>query len=280
MGVADTPDSKPPAQAGLCSVLGLCGCTLSSDIGAPPPRSRTSLGVGETVRVAVSSGRASWTVAGAGTLVSQGATWAKIVAGEVAGTFTVTANMSGWSGAYSCSLTFTVYAPEALMKKVLKTAHKKDVPGCGFVAKLYLLPVTVSFEMVVVREIDSIATEAWGFYASYAGSGHRPPGEPVSPEMNVLTPEDGWGSTLDTHGASYDDKIVSGDPRSNKADPPTEGKVSLPFSFQYRVSTGTTWYQIVGEPQTFHMDATGQCIAAKAGADAMAEWHDKDSGFF
>jgi hypothetical protein len=127
MGVADTGDPAAP-QLGICwPPWTTCSCTLTSEAASPSPapRSRTMLGVGETVTVRVSQGPASWVVTGAGTLDTPSDTWAKVVAGEQSGTFTVTATVS----TYSCSLEFSVYQPIAHMSQLGAVFFSGSVEG-------------------------------------------------------------------------------------------------------------------------------------------------------
>jgi hypothetical protein len=275
MGVADTGDPAVPANTDA-PPFAPCSCGLSSEAGPPAPVNRTALGLGETVIVRVSRGPASWAVSGAGTETQRDTTWVKVTAGERPGKLTVTATVDGCT----CSIEFTVLLPVAHMRQQpdTKTRHSKGRPTCGFIADLFLEPKEVSFAALKVREQDSLGT-AGGFYLPFNGEGHRMPRGSTGQERSVIPPTGATralGSQVDTPG----DEIYSGDPRDRPTDPITRGSITYPFSWEYRVGSGSTWYKLIAvDDQHFYVDENGTCTAYKAGAKAEAKLGADDSGY-
>jgi hypothetical protein len=277
MGLADTGNPAVPANTDA-PPFAPCACGLTSEAGPPAPINRKVLGLGEVVIVRA-SGPATWEVTGEGTATSKDTTWIKVTAGERSGKLTVTATVDGCS----CSIEFTVFPPIARMRQQIdsKTRHSKGSPTCGFLADLFLEPKEVSFAALTVREKDSLGN-AGGFYLPFNGTGHRDPRGSTSKELNVSRPT-GQTSALGSQvifGDNGGDEIWSGDPRPGGTGPITEGSITYPFSYEYRVGTGSTWYKMMAvDDQHFVVDDKGTCQAYKAGAKAEAALGADESGY-
>jgi hypothetical protein len=256
------PSSSTDSTSTTCSACTITSQTLASD---PADRSRTTIGVGEEVTLTVSPGPATWAVSGGGTVSPSSGTSLTFRAGDRAGCATVTA--TGGSG--SCSISFTVVEPSGIkMSRTSLVRHKKGKPDCGFLARPYVLPDTVSFQNIEVREKNSKAT-ATGYFSPFNNITHQPATQTESDWYTVQECCTGLGSPADCH-----DQIYSG--YTNK--PVGVGLMTFPITWEFRVGGGAEKAMPDFE-QRHEVTATGDCTTSKGGASETTHLNDEDSGY-
>jgi hypothetical protein len=267
-GDSSDPNSGSDPSSSTDSTSQTCTqCTISSITYAQEPlnRARTTVGVGEPVMLTVTPGDATWTVSGAGVISPSSGSVVTFMAGERAGSATVTA--TGGSG--SCSITFTVIEPSGLlMSRTSLVRHKKGKPDCGFLARPYLQPDTVSFHNVEVREKNSRAT-ATGYFAPFNNITHQPATQTESDWYTVGECCSSLGSPADCH-----DQIYSGYTNN----PVGVGLMTFPITWEFRVAGGDEKAMPDFE-QRHAVTATGDCTTSKGGASETTHLNDDDSGY-
>lgn len=183
--VPPTGARPAPTMPPACSIA---AATLAV---SPPPRNRTTLGVGEQVALTSADGSV-WAVNGDGTLDTASGGNVIFTAGERAGTATVSASAQGCTVA---SVTYTIVAPSGLFYVAVNgVKHTKGFADIGMQANVYLQPDSVSFKGLAYRELEVQAT-ATGPYACLNGTGHNP-----NPNALIGTQEDvvGYGTPIAT----------------------------------------------------------------------------------
>ena len=144
-----------------------CDKTVATVATTPTDRTRTTLGVGELVRL---SSNGSWTVQGDGSLDGSG-TDVQFTAGDTPGTATVTA--SG-PDCLAVSITYTIIGPTLSYVAFGGVKHTKNLSDIGLQMNVYLLPATVSFANLTFLESNDTTTVSSGPWACGNGShGHN-----------------------------------------------------------------------------------------------------------
>ncbi len=258
-----TPSSDTDDASASCT-----HCTLTSETEAmvPTDRARTTVGVGEEVTVTVDPAPATWSVGGAGTVSPSSGASVTFKAGDRAGSATVTANGAGGS----CSITFTVIEPSGIMmSRTSLVRHQKGHPDCGFLARPYIQPATVSFYNIEVRELNSHST-ATGYFHKFNGCTHQPAAQTESDWYTVQDCCEGLGSPADCH-----DEIYSGYPG---VPAPSVGLMTFPITWQFHVGSGTG-KSMPDFEQRHEVTAAGDCATSKGGASETTHLSDEDSGY-
>jgi hypothetical protein len=167
------PPGAPVAQCPKDKQLTLTSETEEQDL---PNRSRTRIGVGETVTLKATPGPATWTVAsGAGVLSSTSGESVRFTASEDAGSAQISAAANGCQA----SITFSVVAPSGVVMKRkpgTRKSHTKGKPSTGMIVDVYVQPADVSFRNVTFREREAYAVGT-GWFEEYFRThqvGHHP----------------------------------------------------------------------------------------------------------
>jgi hypothetical protein len=259
--------SNPTSDTGAAST-NCTQCTITSQTTAsvPPDRTRTMVGVGEEVTLTVDPAPATWSVSGAGTVSPSSGASVTFRAGERAGSATVTAEGAGCC----CSITFTVVEPSGIMmSRTSLVRHRKGKPDCGFLARPYVLPNSVSFQNIEVREKNSKAT-ATGYFLLFNGTRHQPEPQNESDWFTAQECCEGLGSPADCH-----DEIYSGYPG---VPTPSVGLMTFPITWEFRVAGGGEKAMPDFE-QRHAVTSAGVCTTSKGGASETTNLNDEDSGY-
>jgi hypothetical protein len=257
-----SPSTDPNGVSTPCNQ-----CTITSETLAtqPPNRGRTKVGVGEEVLLTISPGPATWSASGGGSISPTSGTSVTYVAGERAGSVTVTAQGSGCS----CSITLTVVEPSGMkMVRESNVRHEQGAPDCGFLARPYLPPDDVSFTSVEVREKNSKAT-ASGYYAPFNGITHQPAAQTESAWFTVGDPVGGLGSKVNCQ-----DQIYSG----HTGQAVQVGQMTFPITWEFRVNGGAA-KALPGFEQRHVVTAAGDCTSSKAGTRETTHLNDATQGY-
>ena len=266
-GTPPAPPATPPAcPNNACTITSLATdkTTLS--------RARTTIGIGEDVDLTVSPGPATWNiVSGGGSLASTSGTTVTYTAPDRVATVVIKATGSGCT----CSITLNVIEPTSLLfQKDSNFKHTTGRPDCGYLAKVFVQPDTVSFHNIEVRELNSAATLT-GFYDIPSWRTpritHQGAGQTHSAWLNVDPCVVGSGSP----GIPWKDQIYSGDPGGAFAD----GTMTFPITWEFHVGAGAE-KAFPGFQQIARVDgATGTCTQSKDGesksrvpADPTSTW--------
>ncbi len=247
-------------------------CTITSQTRATSPANRTrrTIGIGEDVDLTVSPGPATWNIAsGSGTISAASGTTVTLTAPDRATTVTIQATGAGCT----CSITFEVIEPTGLLfEKASNFKHTIRRPDCGYLAKVYVQPDTVSFHNIEIRELNSAAALT-GFYdiPAWRGITHQPKNQAHSNWLTIEQPIAGKGSP----GIGWKDQIYSGDPGG----PITNGTLTFPITWEYHVGSGAE-KAFPSFTQVAQVDGvTGQCTQSKDGesksrvpSDATSNW--------
>jgi hypothetical protein len=130
---------------------------------SPSPRTRTTVGVGEEVRLRYTGGSTTWTASG-GTLSAHTGASVLFTAPDTGMSVTITAG--------TASLVFTVLAPSGVfMDRHGAMKHTFNQPDSGIRMRPYLLPDTVNFYRVIYHEMDVPFVATPGVYSCNPGKG-------------------------------------------------------------------------------------------------------------
>lgn len=128
----------------------------------PKDRNRTTIGVGETVTVTANQ-PVTWEVRGSLlSKVQKTASSIRFTASDQVGNITITAKTVDCG--ISQSIQFSVIAPSGIKFVKKQELHVQNILDAGFIAHLYLLPDTVNFYNVQIRELDSPAIASGSSY--------------------------------------------------------------------------------------------------------------------
>jgi phage baseplate assembly protein gpV len=244
-----------PAEPTSAPVSAPAAITSQTVASGSTNRSRTKVGVGEEVTLTYSTGSASWTVSGGGTVTPASGNTTTFRAGERNATATITANGSDGT----TTITIQVVEPTGfVMEQAPGTGlkHTSGRPDCGFKGQMFLQPIDVSFEDIEVRELNSNST-ANGFYAPFNNITHQPASQTASAWFTVNAPSGGKGSS-----PNMNDQIYSGDPGGGP--PWTAGSLVFPCTWEFRVRGGSA-KTITTVQHTQQVDTAGTCTNSKAG---------------
>jgi len=251
-----------PAGPGGSAVTPCPNCNITSQtaVSVPSNRARTDLGVGESVDVTFSLGAATWTFSpNEGMLSSTSGSTVTYTAPDRASTVIITAT----GGGCSCSITFHIIEPSGIRMVRQPGTQRKHTfhrASTGFIADIYFLPETVSFEhcSYVESDVDAVGTGCFQQYFANNSVGHHPNPNPIS----VGPP------TSDTSGS----KVNGFDRISCDADKCDGGWTwSIPWSFQ--VGGGLS-KEFTTVDQVIAITAAGRATISKAGASASSEFND------
>lgn len=239
-------------------------------------RSRTTVGVGEPVKLEFTGGQANWEIDShslnsvekldEGHLTSYHGSFPTYLAASEARTETITAEGADHVKA---TITFNVIAPTGVRQVVdpqMPLIHTFDRPDIGFWAETYLEPDSVSFQYLKVREGD-VCPWATGVFVPLGEAilyGHGPNPIPVP----VIAVVQGLGSLVKGH-----DSIYSGLQENRGFNFPGGHPVYAPGFLNYHIP----WYYVLASggserrfavvDQLVQLDADGNTLtASKAGA--------------
>jgi len=266
-GDAGGTDASNPGGdiAGTTTSCQQCQITSETASATPSDRARTTIGVGEQVTLTFSLGSADWVLSGPGTLSWTSGSSIVYTAGDRAGSATISATGSGCTA----SITFTIVEPSGiLMSRISLVRHLNGAPDCGFLARPYLLPNTVSFYRVEVREQNSRATVS-GYYQPFNGVTHQPATQTESDWYTVGECCEGLGSPADCH-----DQIYSGYTEL----PVQAGLMTFPITWDFCVETGAA-KAMPGFEQRHTVTPSGDCTTSKGGASETTQLNDPTSGY-
>jgi len=211
------------------------------------PRTRTTVGVNEQVAM-TASGNSTW-AASTGTLTP--ATGKKVIwtAPATGGSATITATPVGGGG--PCTVTMTVQAPthRSLTNPAPRT-YTPGLSGSGFVADVTIMPTSVAFSRIQVRE-ETATGVATGYYDTVLGWNGT-----VHPVGTPLTPDATNGGIVDTVGTN-----PPGGPT-----PFSVGTFLWPIPQTYSVSGGGQTPYSTGNHTQNIVGPTGEETTAKEGA--------------
>ncbi|WP_198420915.1 hypothetical protein [Massilia atriviolacea] len=233
----------------------------------PSDRARTTVGVGESVKLSYSLGSAKWSNSG-GTLDKNTAVSVFFTAPDRAASVTITATGAGCT----CTVTFTVIEPDAVvMERASSTVwHIKDIPSIGIRLHVYLRPDTVSFKSIEVSEGDCTSLVTGYFVGTrFDGMKHgsRGGGE--------------WAQVSDTVAGMGSQLVQKDHARSgacNLGTPYTDGSFDWPIPWLYRVGDGEP-NVFATVHQQFTIDEAGCMTLSKGGASGAAALNDPSSDY-
>jgi hypothetical protein len=241
-------------------------CTITSHaVKAPDPRTRTRIGVGETVDLTVSPAPATWAVTAGATLSANSGPTVQLTAGDRAATVTVTATGSGCS----CSIQFTIVEPtDVTAEQVPGTNvwHRHGTPTVGFKANWFVQPADVSFEGITVRE-KHCAAVCTGYFLPQNGQDHVP-GSDVTLGPVVA----GKGSPI-----QGTDTIQGGD--GGIGPPYSNGTFTWPIPWEYQVGSGTPKELTNKVNHVKTIDSTGTLTLSKGGVTVSKGLNESDSEY-
>ncbi len=227
---------------------------------SPSDRERKLIGVGEQVNLTFSGDNASWSIAGGGGKLSS--TTGKtnvLIAGDVAGSCTITA-VDTMTHA-KASIAFTIVPPSGIHNvrtPADSMVHDYNWPNSGFNMKAYLTPDTVSFQYLEYREHQAYAV-ATGYFLPENHAGH----DPKTGFSAVGADVPGLGSEVSETDQAYSGKF-------DLARPFVPGYVSWTIPVYYRVVGHSTEYKITSLVQKSTLASDGVHLNTTKG-DASAD---------
>lgn len=275
-----THDTLDTGSAGEKTIVGYVGTSTKdckvmviklesqTDATIPSNRTRTKLGVGETVKLTLqpsSLAAVSWSLTGKGTLTSRAGNPITYTAYERAVPApSITATYKG----VSQSVSFTIVEPSAVVirqKDGTGIWHVYGRPFCGFKGWMYLTPADVSFENVEIFE-GSATASCTGYFEYQEGLVHN-----QSPAwVSVGSVADGIGSKVDGTDT------IQGD--SDNHTPYIDGTFTWPIPWHFRVGSGEgKQFKIVNQVKT--IDEFGTLSISKGDTTKSSELYDDDSSY-
>jgi hypothetical protein len=260
----------PPAPAHRPGHLKL---TSRARAKAPPDRRRTSIGVGEVVRLTASgaTGALQWTKTGSTTLNATSGAKIRAVAHDRAESTTIRVK----DGACGCvaALTFRVVEPSAVHLARSPGSgvwHKHGIASIGIEADAFIAPDNVSFTNIEVAEADAVGVVS-GYFEGTPLDGVHHSGHGAGNWVRVGSAVAGRGSRLDGQ-----DTAQSG--RCSFKAPFTAGTFDWAIPWLFRVGGGAgKAFATVHE--RFTVDVTGRMTVTKADANGAAELNDPSSDY-
>jgi hypothetical protein len=243
---------NPNGPGWICSGRGSGGpCDISSQTVAtvPTDTSRTTIGVGEQVKITTTG--FSLSASGDGTLNTSSSP-ATLTAGAEAGTVTVSTAGRGTTCSAN-SITFDVIAPSG--SEYYRTggiAHDYSFADIGIESNIFLAPDTVSFQFLTWEEVQSYAsTNLNGSWGCLEGKPHNP-----GPAVAVGTDVIGQGSKVNTTDRAYTGSCSGVSQFLNST-------LSWEIPTQYELTSGSSWYQINTVAQTASDTTAGALTMTK-----------------
>lgn len=247
--------------------------TSQTNATAPSNRARTSVGVGERVRLTARGavGAVTWTKTGNSVLSSSSGSSVTLSADDRAETTTVTAR----DGACGCTapLTFRVIEPSGVqMERGSGTGlwHRYGFASVGILNDVFITPDTVSFENIEVSEGDAVGVVT-GFFVGTRLDGMHHAGHGAGVWVPVGGPIAGHGSHV-----RGQDTAQSGN--CSFRTPFAPGTFDWPIPWTFRVGTGTP-KSFTTVHQRFLIDAAGGMTVTKGGASGAAGLLDPSSTY-
>jgi hypothetical protein len=230
---------------------------------APGTRARTTIGVGEEVKLTHSTGSVTWATT-AGILSASTGAAVTLTAPDTAQTVTVTGGTE--------ALNFTVIAPTGVRQDPVgpNVKHTQNRPDSGIRTKIFLLPDTVNFYNIQYHEVD-VAAVCTGVYSPFNGVSHDPHPATLTLSTNVVP---GKGTE-----ANAVDQIYSGDPGTPP--PFAPGDITFQIPYEYKVGAGPfRQFSIVTQTSTLvRFILTDLLTSSKAGAAGVTTTGSPTSGF-
>lgn len=226
----------------------------------PANRARTTIGVGERIKLTYSLGSAAWTTSG-GTLSSASGVSVIIDAPDRAATLTITAT----GGGCSVTITLTVIEPTGvLMTRATGTNvwHVNAVPSVGIRTAIYLQPDTVSFKFVEICE-DDCGGLVTGYFVGTPLDGVRHGTHGAGTWVPVSDAVAGKGSEVIGNDTAQSGSCAFGTPYAS-------GTFDWPIPWMYRVGAAGAQNTFTTVHQRFTIDAAGGMTVSKAGANGGA----------
>jgi outer membrane protein OmpA-like peptidoglycan-associated protein len=203
--------------------------TSETVLTSPGSRARTSIGVGEDVKLTHSLGSAAW-VTTAGTLSSNKGAGVILTAPDTKQTVTVSAG--------GATIVFRIIAPtDVSMTKITNTIkHNLNKPDSGILADVFLLPDSVNFRNVTYRELDVVGVPNAGAGAyscnTFKGGHCTPAGlTPCGDKFLTTTVVAGKGTKSVLGDCAYSGHC-GGSP------PFTPGFIIVVIPYEYKVGAG------------------------------------------
>lgn len=230
--------------------------TLAS---CPADTSRTTIGVGEQLTLTLSPDCGTpiwWVLSGDGTLSAMSGNPVTFTAGDQAGSPIVI----GTEGGVSQSVTFNVIPPSNVQfTKDGGDRHLQYFTSAGFLAHVKILPTTVSFGAIHVREDSAPLSSASGVWTTM---GTHPQGDwEAINDDNTLGTSDG-----DDHVAAWSSGVQP-------------GGFTWSIPVRYAVDTSGNGYVFWTYDQVFTADNNGTAVQSKNGVltapmpvDAPTDW--------
>jgi hypothetical protein len=245
------PPQKPPPKSPAPAAATITSDTLATQPGAP---TRTTIGVGEDVRLTYSAGDTKWATT-AGTLSAAKGASVILTAPDTAKNVTVTAG--------TATITFTVIAPNMVtMERLPDTdvSHTKDRPDSGIQTTSFLGPDTVNFYNTMHREVN-VNSEADGVYKPLDGKGHDAHPKTIGTTTDVVA---GKGTrTL------AKDKACSGDPGTPA--PFVFGSILYVIPYEYQVNGGAFHHFAYVTQMSMYNPENSVAATFKAGARGLTK---------
>jgi hypothetical protein len=264
-GAAGEPERDPPAPVPDPEPVAPCvHCEITSEtvMTQPANRARTDIGVGERVNVTFSLGEATWSLAGDGFLSSTSGATIVYRAPSRAQSVTLTATGSGCTA----TITFNIIAPTGVRMERIDVLHQQNKPNIGMHTKIYILPDTVNFHQIQIKELD-VNGVASGIYSCKSGVGHSPGPDPTD---LLTTVRAGFGTRVDG-----DDTVFSGYCAASPNAGVGSSSWAIPWHYALR---GGTFRKFTTVNQVHTCDVAGALRASKARAVATASIGDATSG--
>lgn len=259
----------PAAEPVAPCPCGSANITSETVATVPADRTRTTVGVGERVRLTYSLGSATWTKTGGRLSSTSGAT-TTFTAPSRAATVTITAKDGN---ACTATIDFTVIEPSGVsMRRKSGTGvwHANNIPSVGMKLDIYITPDTVSFENIEIMESDCVGAVT-GYFVGTTLDGIHHAGHGAGTWVTVGTVRAGRGSKVDGT-----DTAQSG--HCNFGQPYADGTFDWPIPWNFRVNGGSE-KRFATVHQRFIIDAAGAMTVRKGGARANAALADAISGY-
>ncbi len=266
-----SPSPPPPVLASVHQA-GHLRVTSETVATAPADRARTTVGVGEEVRLTATStsGTVSWSCSGKSTLSALSGASVTLTAHERAETAKVTA-----TDTCGCKVTLTlnIIQPSGVqMVRAQGTGvwHTNGKSSVGIKANIYITPDTVTFENIQVSE-DNCISAVTGYFVGTPLDGIQHSGHGAGQWVSVGAYVAGQGSQL-----LGQDTVQSG--HCSFGAPYSVGTFDWPIPWLFRVGSGAGQrFTIVH--QRFTINPAGDMTASKASATGSAKLDDPTSNY-
>jgi hypothetical protein len=203
----------------------------------PANRARTTVGVGEEVRLGIAGappGTCAWS-ASAGSVSNATGTFTVFTAPSNAMTTTVTVTLPGGQ---SLRREFTVVEPSGVDRADLLSVYEFETHevGAGMYCRVYLGPTNVSFYRVELMEVATNAASITGYYAEPYNA-WNPPEDLRDFQANVwfqINADNSWQHNGEDDGTDYDRAWWADD------NPPFDagGRLSWNYTARWKIGTG------------------------------------------